>query len=279
MKGFFLAASIIVLPWPVYALSCADLKTPENIRTFIENSKATNPLWRDNLSVQLEISPCEKDECSKANRGKRKAKIQNLHVVRLGENHRALIMKGPKTRQCLIKRGNREFLCAECRRTTNFDCRSFVTGDSATRIAGTNIDTSDFDLITHDNYETVCRELAKTPKYLKLTSTLRSGEGHYETIVSFYEKRREIPITINYFFQGSLRKVYRFFPKYYVKIEKQWIATIIRARTTRGSEKRYFFETQVRVMSKDGTKYLLYFNPKDDLELKGQPIDKVFDTN
>ncbi|MCZ6534294.1 MAG: hypothetical protein O7A08_15190 [SAR324 cluster bacterium] len=279
MKGLIVAGCLFMLPWTAWALGCADLDSASKIRAFVESTKAANPLWHDNLSVHLELSPCEKEECARKNRKLRKANIQNLHLVRLGTKRRAFVVKGPRAPQCSVTRGGRNFLCAECQYTANRACRSFVRKGRASGIPGTNIDASDFDLLTGKNFKTVCQEFPQNPKYFKLLSTRDKGDSPYDTIVSFYEARRGIPITVNYLAGGSLRKVYRFFPKYYVQLNGQWIATIIRARTTRGSEKRYIFETQIRVLSGGGKQPRFYFDPKDDPVLSGQSIERLFNTN
>ena len=88
-----------------------------------------------------------------------------------------------------------------------------------------------------------------------------------------------MPITINYFAEGVLRKVYRFFPKYYVRIGDEWIATIIRVRSTRGSEKQYVFETQMRVLKSKKGAPRLFVDPSRDPQLKGYDISSLFFTD
>ena len=84
---------------------------------------------------------------------------------------------------------------------------------------------------------------------------------------------------INFYAEGVLRKVYRFFPKYYIKLGKNWLATIIRVRTTQGSEKKYLFETQLRVLTNKNNELRLYLDPAADPNLKGYNVKSLFFTN
>lgn len=274
-----LSGMLLLAPSGLFAVSCADLGTPEKIRAFVRLGKEANPLWRETLSAHLEVSACERDGCAKAKRKERRARIRHINLVRRGENRRAFVAKGPGAPQCSVSRGGRDFLCAECRFGASTACRSVARTKGPSRIEGTNIDTTDFDLVIGEAFTSVCRPLPKAPKYLQIVSKRKSGDSPFDTIVSFYEKKRAVPITINYLAEGVLRKVYRFFPKYYAKVGGQWVATIIRVRSTQGSEKKYVFETQIRIRTNRAKQYLIYLDPGKDPALRGASLDDIFNPN
>ncbi len=83
---------------------------------------------------------------------------------------------------------------------------------------------------------------------------------------------------MNFFAEKVLRKVYRFFPKYYVKVDGQWFSTVMRVRTTLGKEKKFIFETLTNVDKKNG-KLKLYIDLSDDPEFKNVPPESLFSTD
>ncbi|MDH5751839.1 MAG: hypothetical protein OEZ59_05415 [Deltaproteobacteria bacterium] len=263
----------------VEALSCADLDSEEKIKAHIERSSETNPLWRENLSVYLEVSPCEKEVCSREKLKERMALIQNIHFLRAGERRRVVVLSGPEAPQCVINRDNRNFICSQCDSTTNRQCRSVVQDSASGRIRGTNIDLSDWDIFQGKDYQTTC--LAGTPEgdSIQLESRRVQGQHTYERIVSSFEKERGVLQSIEFFSEGVVRKVYRIFTKYYIRIGDDWVATIFRVRSTVGSEKDYLFETQVRILPDETNKPTLYLDPSLDPKLKGYDINSLFFTN
>ncbi len=279
MKSLLICGLLLLAPWLAFGLTCAELDTPAKIRAFVSNARDSNPLWRKSLSAHVEVSPCEMAECGKANRKIRLAKTKQVHLVRRGENSRAFITKGIGSPQCSVRRGSRNFLCAECRFTENSACRSIVPASGPSRIEGTNIDTTDFDLVAGAAFASRCNPLPKSPNYLQIVSNKKKGNSPFDKVISYYEKEREVPVTINFLSKNVLRKVYRFFPKYYTRIEGQWVATIIRVRTTNGSEKRYVFETQLRIRTDRARKLLLYLDPNQDPLLQATSLDTLFLTN
>lgn len=275
-------SGLLLLPTLAFGLVCADLDTPEKMQGFLKKAKAANPLSNATLSVYLEVSPCERQTCAPEYRQLRIALLQNLHVLRAQESRRVVVLQGPDAGQCLISRGLRDYICAQCDLTNNRECRSIPRQTESTRLAGTNIELSDFDLVTNGDYETQCDALPQFPGFLKLTSNRGAAsdiDGTYEQIVTFVDSEREVPVTINLIAQGVLRKVYRFFPKFYAQIDGQWVATIIRVRSTQGREDSYAFETQVRILPDAANKPRIYPDPATDPNLRGVPADSLFFTN
>jgi len=270
------AFALLLLPSFVYAsVSCADLDTNEKIQTFIQKSQSTTPLLRNNISVMIALSPCEGKVCrSKKTRRRHR---EEVHFVRMGSNQRFFFKKGPSAPQCLIRRGSREFGCTQCDTESNESCRSFPSSDSKT-LRGSNIDGSDFEQLVDSNHESRCVPLKKNPKFLKIITVRKEGDSPYDRIVSFFDRKKEVPITMNYFSKKVLRKVYRFFPKYYVQLDGQWFSTVMRVRTTQGSEKKYKFETLVNVLKKN-KQYLIYPDLTQDPSLKNITPDSLFITN
>ena len=82
----------------------------------------------------------------------------------------------------------------------------------------------------------------------------------------------------NFFAEKVLRKVYRFFPKYYAKVGGKWISTVMRVRTTQGKEKKFIFETLTHIQKKNG-KLKLYLDFSADPDLKNVHPESLFSTD
>ena len=269
---FFLSL-LTLLPGILFGEGCKELNTPKKIASFLVESQRSNPLLRKNVSVSLELSPCEGKFCKKKKIRSKKKEL--LHFQRIGKNRRFLFAKGPNAPRCVILRGNRQYVCSQCRNKANENCRSFPSDDSSL-LPGTNIDLSDFELLTQGVKSSKCSELKKQNDYFKL-DLRRKGKG-YDRIIAYYDKKKKVPITMNFYSSKVLRKVYRFFPKYYIKLENQWFSTVLRVRTTQGKEKSYVFETLVHV-AKEGKKLRLFTNALKDPYLKGVSADSLFITD
>ena len=191
------------------------------------------------------------------------------------DNQRIFFASGPNAPRCVIQRSNRQYICSQCGKTSNEQCRSFPSDDS-TLIPGTNIDLGDFDLLNKNVSSSKCNKIKKQPNYFKI-DFYRRGEG-YNRITAYYDKKKEVPIIINFYSKKILRKVYRFFPKYYIKLENKWYSTVLRVRTTENKEKIYIFETLVHVV-KDGKKHRIYTNITNDPNLKNISEDMLFITD
>lgn len=279
MRFFLIVSVLIGIPFVLFGIDCKQLKTNEEIIRFVEKAKESNPLMRNNFSVLIESSPCEKELCLKKNYQKRLQKKELIHIVRINEKKRLKFIKGENAPQCFVKQGNKEFKCDSCELHLNYNCRSYKSAESSSKLQGTNIDSSDFDLLTDENHRSICRELPSAPKYLKIITSRISGNSVYDEIVAFYEKSREIPVTVNFYNRKRLYKVYRFFLKHYFKISGAWYSTFIRVRTTLGKEKFYEYETVVRVLKDKSGRFHLFTEPeKDPLINKGSP-DDLFRTN
>lgn len=258
---------------PLWAIDCKDLDSKAKIQRFLSKAMTSNPLLRAQIGAQVEVSPCEGKTCK--SKKLRKSFAETMHLVRSGKNTRLYFVKGDHAPGCLIQRGPRRFLCSSCRSGSNESCRSFTASDSTTW-PGTNIDTSDFNLLKKDISSAKCRPLKNKKRFLMIES-LRSAPP-YDRILSYYDKKKEVPITVNFFNKGVLRKVYRFFPKYYVKVKGQWFSTVMRVRTTKGREKAYLFETLLHIPRSKGRPQL-YLNPKKDPALRTVSLDSLFATN
>ena len=101
---------------------------------------------------------------------------------------------------------------------------------------------------------------------------------NYDRVVGFYDKKKGVPILLNFYAEKVLRKVYRFFPKYYVKVDNQWFSSVMRVRTTLGNEKKFIFETLTHVAKKKG-RLKLYLQISDDPDLKNVPTESLFSTD
>ncbi len=262
-----------LLPSPLFGIGCKQLNTPKKIAAFLVESQRSNPLLRKNVSVSLEISACEGKVCKK--KKLRASKKELLHFQRIGKNRRVFFAKGPNAPRCVILRGNRQYVCSQCRKNANENCRSFPSDDSSL-LPGTNIDLADFELLTQGVKSSKCSELKKQPNYFKIDLS-RKAKG-YDRIVAYYDKKKKVPITMNFFSSKVMRKVYRFFPKYYIRVENQWFSTVLRVRTTQGKEKSYVFETLVHV-AKEGKKLRLFTDALRDPHLKGVSADSLFITD
>ena len=274
-KPFYIIAlvSMSLLPSTLFGIGCKQLNTPKKIAAFLVESQRSNPLLRKNISVSLEISACEDKVCNK--KKLRASKKELLHFQRIGKNRRIFFAKGPNAPRCVILRGNRQYVCSQCRKNANENCRSFPSDDSSL-LPGTNIDLADFELLTQGVKSSKCSELKKQPNYFKID--LRRKAKGYDRIVAYYNKKKKVPITMNFFSSKVMRKVYRFFPKYYIRVENQWFSTVLRVRTTQGKEKSYVFETLVHV-AKEGKKLRLFTNVLGDPHLKGVSADSLFITD
>ena len=249
-----------------WAVDCKELDTNEKIKAFVKKSQDSNPLKRENVSTRFDLTTKEQ--------GKKKKEL--IHSLRMGKRKRNFFVKGKNAPQCFITLGERDYRCAKCRALTNSECRSFKSSENSQAIRGTNIDLGDFDLITDDDHESVCSDVKNNKKFIKLTTKRISGDSPYEKIVSYYVKDKEVPITMNYFAEGVLRKVYRFFPKYYIQVKGEWIAAVTRVRTTAGKEKKYTFETLVKIKKDKKKKYRIYLDPPADPSLKKANFETIF---
>ena len=264
---------LLGLTTPLWAVECKDLDSKAKIQQFLTKAMDSNPLLRAKVSAKFEVSPCEGKACK--SKKLRKSFAETIHLVRSGKNTRLYFVKGDHAPGCLVRRGQRRFLCSSCRSGSNESCRSFTASDSSTW-PGTNIDTSDFNLLKKDISSAKCQPLKNKQGFLMIES-LRSAKP-YDRILSYYDKQKEVPITVNFFNKGVLRKVYRFFPKYYVKVKGQWFSTVMRVRTTKGREKAYLFETLLHIPRSKGRPQL-YLNPKKDPALRTVSLDSLFATN
>ena len=275
IKSFCIITLVLMwlLPSPLFGIGCKQLNTPKKIAAFLVESQRSNPLLRKNVSVSLEISACEGKVCKK--KKLRASKKELLHFQRIGKNRRVFFAKGPNAPRCVILRGNRQYVCSQCRKNANENCRSFPSDDSSL-LPGTNIDLADFELLTQGVKSSKCSELKKQPNYFKID--LRRKAKGYDRIVAYYDKKKKVPITMNFFSSKVMRKVYRFFPKYYIRVENQWFSTVLRVRTTQGKEKSFVFETLVHV-AKEGKKLRLFTDALRDPHLKGVSADSLFITD
>ena len=262
----------------VSAVSCKDLNTKGKILKFLKKSNQSSPLLQKNISVTLHMDACEGKECK--SKRKRATKKETLHIIKLEKKRRIFALKGPNSPRCVIQRGERRFVCSSCEVVSNENCRSFPS-DGSTIFPGTNIDTADFTLTAGEKNEMSCSKL-KNPKYFKIETLIKNdsaeNEQTYDKVLSFYDKEKGVPIMMHYFADKVLRKVYRFFPKYYVKVGGQWFSSVMRVRTTLGKEKKFIFETLTNVDKKNG-KLKLYLDLSDDPELKNVPPESLFSTD
>ncbi len=275
----FLLLVVLMMPVSAHALSCNDLNSTEKTKQFIQNSYSSNPLMRKNVSLKMELDACEAGGCS--SRQKRKTNRIKMSYQRLNKKNRIRFIKGNKAPSCLIQRNDRRLICSNCDEYSNENCRSYPS-DDATVFPGTNIDLADFSMLSENILETKCSPLKKNKKFLKIDSILRNKTAEqslmYDRVLSFYDKEKAVPITINFFKNKVLRKVYRFFPKYYLNIEGQWVSTVLRVRSTKGNEKKYDFETLIYVEKNNG-KHLLYLDISKDPVLKDIPVETLFITD
>ena len=262
----------------VFAVSCKELDSPEKIKSFMNESHLSSPFLQKNVSVTVILDACEGKVCK--SKSKREAQKETLHILRLDKKRRIFAEKGPNAPTCVIQRGARRFVCSSCGSVSNENCRSFPS-DESTIFPGTNIDSSDFEFVSGDVKEMKCSKL-KNPKYFKIETLINNNSGDteksYDRVLSFFDKEKGVPIMANFFAEKVLRKVYRFFPKYYVKVEGKWFSSVMRVRTTRGNEKKFIFETLINVDKNKG-KLKLYLDLNDDPVLKNVPPESLFSSD
>ena len=262
----------------VFAVSCKELDSPEKIKSFMNESHLSSPFLQKNVSVTVILDVCEGKVCK--SKSKREAQKETLHILRLDNKRRIFAQKGPNAPTCVIQRGARRFVCSSCGAVSNENCRSFPS-DESTIFPGTNIDTADFGFVSGDVKEIKCSKL-KNPKYFKIETLINNNSGDteksYDRVLSFFDKEKGVPIMANFFAEKVLRKVYRFFPKYYVKVEGKWFSSVMRVRTTRGNEKKFIFETLINVDKNKG-KLKLYLDLNDDPVLKNVPPESLFSSD
>ena len=260
------------------AVSCKDLNTSDKLNKFLNKSNQSSPLLQKNISVTLILDACDGKQCK--SKSKRAAQKETLHIIKLDNKRRIFAEKGPNAPRCVIQRGGRRFVCSSCGVVSNENCRSFPS-DGSSIFPGTNIDTADFTLTAGTENEMSCSKL-KNPKFFKIETLIKNDSAEngqsYDRVMSYYDKEKGVPIMMNFFADKVLRKVYRFFPKYYVKVDGQWFSTVMRVRTTLGKEKKFIFETLTNVDKKNG-KLKLYLDLSDDPELKNVPPESLFSTD
>ncbi|MBC8257909.1 MAG: hypothetical protein H8E38_02745 [SAR324 cluster bacterium] len=269
---------LLLLPNSVSAVGCKDLDSNEKIQAFMKGAYESNPLLRKNVSFTLTLDTCEGKVCR--SKSKRAAQKEILRIQKFENKRRIFAKKGPNAPRCVIQRGGRRFVCSSCGVVANENCRSFPA-DGSTIFPGTNIDSADFSLTSGAVKEMTCTKL-KNPKFFKIDTLTKTKSGGnksgYDRVLSYYDKSKGVPITVNFFADKVLRKVYRFFPKYYVKVGDKWISTVMRVRTTNGSEKKFVFETLTHINKKNG-KLNLYLDLIDDPELKNVSPESLFSTD
>ena len=274
----FLFVIIILFQDSVFAISCKELDSPEKIKSFMNESHLSSPFLRKNVSVTVILDTCEGKTCK--SKSKREAQKETLRIQRMDNKRRIFAEKGPNAPSCVIQRGARRFVCSSCGTISNESCRSFPS-DESTIFPGTNIDSADFEFVTKDVKDIKCSNL-KNPKYFKIETLINTdsenSEKSYDRVLSFFDKEKGVPIMANFFAEKVLRKVYRFFPKYYVKVGGKWFSSVMRVRTTRGNEKKFIFETLVHVDKKKG-KLKLYLDLTDDPILKNVPPESLFSSD
>ena len=262
----------------VFAVSCKQLDSPEKIKSFMNESHLSSPFLRKNVSVTVILDACEGKVCK--SKSKRETQKETLLIQRLDNKRRIFAEKGPNAPRCVIQRGARRFVCSSCGEVSNENCRSFPS-DESTIFPGTNIDSADFEFVSGDVKEMKCSKL-KNPKYFKIETLMNTDSGEngksYDRVLSFFDKEKKVPIMTNFFAEKVLRKVYRFFPKYYVKVGGKWFSSVMRVRTTRGSEKKFIFETLIHVDKNKG-KLKLYLDLTDDPVLKNVPPESLFSSD
>ncbi|MBF0349752.1 MAG: hypothetical protein HQM11_01915 [SAR324 cluster bacterium] len=278
-QKMILTLLISLIPFSVWAIGCKDLDTQEKIQAFVKQSKESNPLLREKLSAHLRMSPCEGQECAAANLAIRTSKIERAHIVQDGGYKRVNFVQGKTAPQCVVSRGERSFLCAECEIAANTECTSFQANQSSSTIRGTNIDTDDFKLLDDPNYESVCEEQEKAPEYVKITTRKKAGDSQYELVIAYYHKQKKVPVLISYYISNVMRKVYRFFPQFYYQISGEWMATVVRVRSTQGNEENYVFETQIDITKDASGKYQVYLDMKQDPVLQTAGSSVLFLTD
>ena len=128
-------------------------------------------------------------------------------------------------------------------------------------------------------YKNHCEALKGVKTHVKIISIKKSGDFKYDRIEAVYEKKREIAVFANYFSEGALRKVYRYFPKHYRQIDGEWMSMVSRVRTVAGNEKKFSFETLLIIQRRGKKTYQLYLDPKKDPSLKKADFSLIYNTN
>ena len=199
------------LPASTSAVSCKELNTPEKIKSFMKESHQSNPLLRKNVSLGLILDVCEGKVCR--SKSKRAAQKETLRIQKLGNKRRIFAEKGPKAPRCVIQRSGRQFVCSSCGIVSNESCRSFPS-DGSTIFPGTNIDSSDFAFTAGDTKDIKCSKL-KNPKFFKIETLINIESGEkgktYDKVLSYYDKKKEVPIMVNFFAEKSFEKFIGFF--------------------------------------------------------------------
>lgn len=260
---------INILIVSLWSIECKDLSTNKEIKDFFIKTHKSNPILKENITASLDM--ITKDNGKKEN--------ISFHLLKLKDKKRVYFTKGQNINKCTIRKGDKTYLCNECNYNSSTICRNYKTDDSITRIKNTNIDTYDFDILQSDDFISNCNKIKKNKNYIKIISTNQNRENQYNKVVSYYDKNKNVPIIINYYSQNTLVKVYRFFPKYYKKIDNEWVSTVSRVRSVNGSEKRFSFETLTYVKKDIDNNYFLYTQPADDPLISRSNINQLFNTN
>lgn len=251
------------------AITCQDLDTSEKIRSFSKKAKESNPLFRKYISARLEMRTDDK----------KKRKKSQVHNLRLDKKKRTYFIKGKDAPLCMVSLDEKDFKCNECTLLTNSQCRSYKQDESSTTIKGTNIDTKDVELVESKDFESKCYPVSRKKNYIKIVSKKVSGDSQYDEIESYYDKKKEINILMNLKSKGTVRKIYKYSPKNFIKIDSEWMSTVSRVRTVRGKWKRYTFETRIKVSKDKGGKLMLHLDPIKDPTLKKMNQDFIFSVN
>lgn len=252
-----------------FAITCQDLDTNDKIRKFSKKAKESNPLFRKYISTRLEMKTNDK-------KTKKKSLIHNL---RFDKRKRTYFLKGKDAPLCMISIDEKDFKCNECTLLTNSQCRSYKQDEDSTTIKGTNIDTEDVELAESKDFESKCYNVPKKKNYIKIVSKKVSGDSQYDEVESYYDKKKEINILMNLKSKGTVRKIYKYSPKNFVKIGQEWMSTVSRVRTVNGKWKRFSFETRVKVSNEKNGKLMMHLEPAKDPKLKKMDQNLIFSVN
>jgi hypothetical protein len=279
MKRPVLILLLASLPLISLGNDCAQLTNNQRIIRYVNSARSSNPLLRKKISVLIETNPCEKELCLRKNIQKRHQNKQVIHIVRFDRKKRLNFVEGANAPQCFVEIGEKEFKCDSCEQQVNYNCRSYKSSGSSARFKGTNINSDDLDLLSNEQYQSVCQKLPEAPTYFKIITSTSSGASGYDKIETYYEKARKLPVLINFYAENRLHKVYRFFISRYFMIDGEWYSTFIRVRSTLGREKFFEFETIVRVLKNDQGKFHLFVDPKNDPLISRGNQDDLFRTD
>jgi hypothetical protein len=257
---------MIYIPVTAKKNNCANLDTNEKVHKYIIDTMQLNPITKDNSSMSLEIKTKQK----------RTRTAKDIHMIRNGENKRIFFTSGEFYPKCLISKGDKNYRCGECTYSTNSFCREQKDERSGTKVAGTNIDLDDFDISHIKDYTSKCSPIRRRRNYIQIESINTGEKRKYNKIVSIFEIKRNLPIVRNFYEGKTLKKVYRFFPKDYKKVNNQWMATVMRVRSVNGKERKYEFETIVKIKRNSKYKYLFYDKIEKDTLLEGASVDSLF---